>query len=63
MRLVLDVIGRHVQPGAGGDDRGEDRDVAITPDEGPLEAVVVQNLGARQKEIDPPHAEGEPGAR
>ena len=34
--VVLEVVRRHVQPGADGDDGAEERDVAVAPAERPL---------------------------
>ena len=62
MRLVLDEIGGDMKACAGGDDGGDDHHLGVAPDEGPI-AVRVEDRRRRQQVVDPPHAEGEPGAR
>ena len=61
MGLVLDEIGRDVQPRARRDDGRDDQHLAVAPDELAV-AVRVQHLRRRQDVIDPPHAEREPDA-
>ena len=64
LRVVLEVVGGDVEPGARRHDGADDRDVAVAPAEGPL-AMRVQDRAERDHEVDPPHAERErdPGHR
>ena len=62
MGLVLDEIGGDMKAGAGGDDRGDDQQLTVAPDESAI-AVRVEDRRRRQHVVNPPQAEGEPGAR
>ena len=42
--MVLEVVGGDVQPGADGDERAEEDDVAVAPAEGPF-PVPVEDAG------------------
>ncbi|MBG9887286.1 hypothetical protein ABE10_12275 [Bacillus toyonensis] len=55
---ALDRVGRHVEPRTGGGDRGEEEDVAVSPEESPL-SVGGQHLGGRHGEVQPPERERE----
>ena len=50
-----------MQTAAGGDDRGDDRDLPVAPAERPV-AARVQDLAGRDHEVDPPQAERQPDA-
>ena len=50
-----------MEPGAGRGERGEQREVPVSPAERPV-AEAVQQLAARDHEVHPPHAERESDA-
>ncbi len=58
---VRGVASPPVETGAGGDDRGEQGDVAVAPDQ-PALPVDVQDLRRRNGEVGPPHPDGQPDA-
>ena len=61
VRLVLEEEGGHVEPGARGGEGREQGEVPVSPTEGPV-AEAVQQLGARDHEVHPPHPERESDA-
>src|SRR5262245_2694536 len=59
--LVLDKRGCNMKPSTGRNDGGNDCHLRVTPNESAI-AVRVEYRCRRQEVVDPPHAEGEPGA-